>query len=65
MRYEHHDFSHCLYHVYRARHFALQIGILACVFEYIELFYNGVRRHSANNYKSPKQHEVDYYAQCA
>lgn len=37
----------------------------ASVFEYIELFYNGVRRHSANNYKSPKQHEADYHAQCA
>lgn len=37
----------------------------ASVFEYIELFYNGVRRHSANNYKSPKQHEADYYARCA
>ncbi len=37
----------------------------ASVFEYIELFYNGVRRHSANNYKSPKQHEAAYYAQCA
>lgn len=37
----------------------------ASVFEYIELFYNGVRRHSANNYKSPKQHEADYHAQYA
>jgi transposase InsO family protein len=37
----------------------------ACVFEYIELFYNCVRRHSANNYKSPKQYEADYYARCA
>ena len=37
----------------------------ASVFEYIELFYNGVRRHSAINYKSPKQHEADFHAQCA
>lgn len=37
----------------------------ASVFEYIELFYNGVRRHSANNYKSPKQHEAEYQAQYA
>lgn len=35
------------------------------VFEYIELFYNDVRRHSANDYRSPKQYERDYYAQCA
>jgi transposase InsO family protein len=27
--------------------------VYACVFEYIELFYNGVRRHSATGYKSP------------
>lgn len=37
----------------------------ARVFEYIELFYNNVRRHSAINYKSPKQFEADYYARCA
>lgn len=37
----------------------------ARVFDYIELFYNNVRRHSAVNYKSPKQFEEDYYAQCA
>lgn len=37
----------------------------ARVFEYIELFYNNVRRHSAINYKSPKQFEADYYAHCA
>lgn len=35
------------------------------VFEYIELFYNNLRRHSAINYKSPKQYEAEYYAQCA
>ena len=37
----------------------------AQVFEYIELFYNSVRRHSAINYQSPKQYEADYYARCA
>jgi len=37
----------------------------ASVFEYIELFYNNVRRHSANEYKSPKQYEQEYYARCA
>ena len=35
------------------------------VFDYIELFYNNVRRHSALGYKSPKQYEADYYANCA
>lgn len=33
----------------------------ACVFEYIELFYNSVRRHSTNGYKSPNHYENDYY----
>lgn len=37
----------------------------AQVFEYIELFYNNVRRHSAIGYQSPKQYEQDYYARCA
>jgi transposase InsO family protein len=37
----------------------------ASIFEYIELFYNTVRRHSVLNYKSPKQYEADYYAKCA
>lgn len=35
------------------------------VFEYIELFYNNIRRHSAIGYQSPKQYEHDYYARCA
>ena len=35
------------------------------VFEYIELFYNNVRRHSAIGYHSPKQYEQNYYARCA
>lgn len=37
----------------------------ACVFEYIETFYNTVRRHSANSYKSPNNYENEYYDQCA
>ena len=36
----------------------------ACIFEYIELFYNNVRRHSAINYLSPKKYE-EHYAHCA
>lgn len=37
----------------------------ASVFEFIELFYNSVRRHSATGYKSLKQYEDEYYAHCA
>lgn len=35
------------------------------VFEYIELFYNRVRRHSTNGYKSPAEYEDEYYEKCA
>lgn len=35
------------------------------VFEYIELFYNNVRRHSTNDYKSPMEYEQIYYDKCA
>lgn len=35
------------------------------VFEYIELLYNNVRRHSSIAYLSPKQYEQLYYEQCA
>ena len=35
------------------------------VFEYIERFYNNVRRHSTNGYKSPKDYEQIYYEKCA
>ena len=35
------------------------------LFEYIEVFYNRVRRHSSLGYKSPAQFEESYYAQCA
>jgi len=34
------------------------------IFEYIEVFYNRVRRHSAINYRSPTQYEQEF-AQCA
>lgn len=30
------------------------------IFEYIELFYNRIRRHSANGYVSPQDHERQY-----
>lgn len=48
-----------------ARQLATKAEAYAEVFEYIELFYNTIRRHSANGYRSPKQYEQDYYAQCA
>ncbi len=35
------------------------------VFEYIEMFYNRVRRHSTNGYKSPAEFENNYYEKCA
>ncbi|MEW8317495.1 MAG: IS3 family transposase [Candidatus Thiodiazotropha sp.] len=48
-----------------AERFQTKDDAYACFFEYIELFYNSVRRHSAIDYKSPRQYEEDYYAQCA
>ncbi|PCJ36147.1 MAG: hypothetical protein COA75_07850 [Cellvibrionales bacterium] len=33
----------------------------SCVFDYIEMFYNTIRRHSANNYQSPNDVERQYY----
>ncbi len=35
------------------------------LFEYIEVFYNRVRRHSSLGYKSPAQFEELYHAHCA
>ena len=37
----------------------------ACVFEYIEMFYNSQRRHSYLGYKSPNAFEQDYERKCA
>lgn len=31
------------------------------LFEYIEVYYNSIRRHSANGWQSPKQFERNYY----
>ena len=33
----------------------------SCVFEYIKTFYNSIRRHSANDYKSSNNYEQEYY----
>ncbi len=35
------------------------------VFEYIEMFYNRVRRHSTIGYKRPAEYENEYYEKCA
>jgi transposase InsO family protein len=35
------------------------------IFDYIEVYYNRVRRHSSLGYKSPLQFEADYYAKLA
>ena len=37
----------------------------ACVFEYIEMFYNSQRRHSYLGYKSPNSFEQEYERMCA
>lgn len=39
--------------------------VYSSVFEYIEMFYNRVRRHSANDYVSPVEFEKYYYEECA
>lgn len=37
----------------------------ASLFDYIELFYNSVRRHSTIGYQSPNNYEKNYYDKCA
>ena len=39
--------------------------VYSSVFEYIELFYNRVRKHSANDYSSPAEYEKYYYEEYA
>ena len=39
--------------------------VYSCVFEYIELFYNPVRRHGTIGYLSPNEFEQDYINKCA
>lgn len=31
------------------------------LFEYIEIYYNRIRRHSANGWVSPQQYQQQYY----
>ena len=35
------------------------------IFEYIEMYYNRVRKHSSLGYKSPDQFEQEYYTKLA
>ena len=39
--------------------------VYSCVFEYIELFYNPVRRHQTIGYLSPNEFEQNYKQKCA
>jgi len=35
------------------------------IFDYIEIYYNRVRRHSSLGYKSPLRFKTDYYTKLA
>jgi putative transposase len=48
-----------------AEHFKSSEEAYRGLFEYIEVFYNRVRRHSSLGYLSPAQYEEHYYAHCA
>ena len=48
-----------------AEHFKTTDEAYRGLFEYIEVFYNRVRRHSSLGYVSPAQFEENYHAQCA
>jgi hypothetical protein len=48
-----------------AKEYATLTEAYSSVFEYIEVFYNRVRRHSATDYRSPYNYEQQYLAQCA
>ena len=48
-----------------AEEYATLTEAYSSVFEYIEVFYNRVRRHSANDYRSPYDYEQQFLAQCA
>lgn len=48
-----------------AERFKARQEVYSSVFEYIETFYNTIRRHSANDYKSPNDFEKEYYDKCA
>lgn len=45
--------------IYR-RHYETEIELRQDMFKYVELFYNGKRRHSYLGYKSPVEYRNDY-----
>ena len=57
-------FSHLKVELVNAKQYATLVAASRSVFEYIEVFYNRVRRHSAIGYQSPVKFE-EAYAQCA
>ena len=48
-----------------AENYKTAAEVYSGIFEYIEVFYNHVKRHSSLGNKSPAQVEELYYAQCA
>jgi len=48
-----------------AENYTTAAQVYSGIFEYIEVFYNRIRRHSSLGYKSPAQFEELHYAQCA
>lgn len=46
-------------------HFRTRAEAKAAIFDYIEVFYNRQRRHSALGYLSPAEFEQRFYAKCA
>jgi hypothetical protein len=54
----HHRFFHSLKtELVHHCHFVTPAEVKQEIFEYIEVFYNRKRRHSANNYRSPADYE--------
>ncbi|WP_392561750.1 IS3 family transposase [Orbus sturtevantii] len=46
----------CYYKYYKTREMAGK-----ALFEYIDIYYNCVRRHSTNSWISPEQYEQQFY----
>jgi len=46
-------------------HFRTREEAKSAIFDYIEIFYNRQRRHSALGYLSPAEFEQRYYRKCA
>jgi transposase InsO family protein len=46
-------------------HFHTREDAKSAIFDYIEIFYNRQRRHSALGYLSPAEFKLRYYRKCA